>query len=40
MAEPLRPRKLGQLPTSWGAFLAGKARAKASPQGEVVERQR
>ena len=31
MAKPLRPRKLGQLPTSWGAFLAGKARAKASP---------
>ena len=25
-----RPRRLGQLPTSWGAFCAGKAREKAS----------
>ena len=40
-AEPLRPRRLGQLPTLWGAFCAGFARVKASSRsGEVGERQR
>ena len=35
--RPLRPRRLGQLPTSWGAFCAGKAREKASSLcGEVT----
>lgn len=35
--KPLRPRKLGQLPTSWGTFCAGKAREKASSLcGEVT----
>ena len=35
--SPLRPRGLGQLPTSWGAFCAGKAREKASSLcGEVT----
>ena len=35
--SPLRPRGLGQLPTSWGAFCAGKAREKAfSLCGEVT----
>ena len=35
--RPLRPRGLGQLPTSWGAFCAGKAREKASSLcGEVT----
>ncbi len=33
-AKPLRPRKLGQLPTAWGAFCAGKARERSlSSQG-------
>ena len=27
--KPLRPRKLGQLPTLWGAFCAGTARVKS-----------
>ena len=31
--RPLRPRRLGQLPTSWGAFCAGKA---SSLCGEVT----
>ena len=36
-AVPLRPRKLGQLPTAWGAFCAGFAREKASSRsGEVT----
>ena len=30
-AKPLRPRKLGQLPTAWGAFCAGKARERSLP---------
>ena len=35
--SPLRPRRLGQLPTSWGAFCAGKAREKTSSLcGEVT----
>ena len=35
--RPLRARRLGQLPTSWGAFCAGKAREKASSLcGEVT----
>ena len=35
--RPLRPRRLGQLPTSWGAFCVGKAREKASSLcGEVT----
>ena len=29
--KPLRPRRLGQLPTSWGAFRAGKARVRSRP---------
>ena len=29
--EPLRPRKLGQLPALRGAFSAGEARAKSRP---------
>ena len=28
-SKPLRPRKLGQLPTAWGAFLRGR-----SPRGK------
>ena len=36
-AKPLRPRRLGQLPTAWGAFCAGFAREKASSRsGEVT----
>ena len=31
MPEPLRPRKLGQLPALRGAFPAGEARAKSRP---------
>ena len=31
VAKPLRPRKLGQLPTAWGAFCAGKARERSLP---------
>ena len=35
-SKPLRPRKLGQLPTAWGAFCAGEARAESLPcQREV-----
>ena len=35
-SKPLRPRKLGQLPTAWGAFCAGEAREKSLPcQREV-----
>ena len=36
-SKPLRPRRLGQLPTAWGAFCAGFAREKASSRsGEVT----
>ena len=35
-SKPLRPRKLGQLPTAWGAFCAGEARERSLPcQREV-----
>jgi hypothetical protein len=35
--RPLRPRRLGQLPTSLGAFCGGLAREKASSRsGEVT----
>ena len=35
--KPLRPRRLGQLPTSWDTFCAGSAREKAfSLCGEVT----
>ena len=35
-SKPLRPRRLGQLPTAWGAFYAGKAREESLPcQREV-----
>lgn len=31
VAEPLRPRKLGQFPTSWGAFFRGLRPRKSLP---------
>ena len=30
-SKPLRPRRLGQLPTAWGAFCAGGAREESLP---------
>ena len=36
VAEPLRPHKLGQLPTSWGAFFRGRSPRESLPcQREV-----
>ena len=38
--KPLRPRKLGQLPTAWGAFLRGRSpREKPPLTGEVAAKQ-
>ena len=32
-AKPLRPHRLGHLPTAWGGFCAGFARVTAAPHG-------
>ena len=36
-SRPLRPRKLGQLPTAWGAFLRADARDKSRGFGGTPE---